>query len=142
MPTITMTPKALSSNKRRSMRMSPPHARGERDHVLVGFEHDVVDRRITAPDDRVRAVEEVRVLEDDLVARLPVGAEDDARREDRELSSVDVAGRPHVVDAHGGGEPGPERVAALAAELDLVAPVVERIGALNVRVDPERREDD
>src|SRR4029079_628489 len=37
----------------------PPHAGGQRDHVPVGYEVRVFERRIADPDQRIRAVEPV-----------------------------------------------------------------------------------
>src|SRR5262245_28954370 len=44
----------------------PPHGGRQRDHVLVGQEGDVLHRRIADANQRVGAVEPVRVLDDDL----------------------------------------------------------------------------
>src|SRR5690606_2999503 len=57
----------------------PPHAGGERERVRVRSRRDVLARRVARADAGRRAVEPPRVLEHDLVGRLPVGAEDQAR---------------------------------------------------------------
>src|SRR4029079_9206570 len=44
----------------------PPHAGRQRDHVLVGHPGDVLERRFADANQRVGAVEPVRVLDDDL----------------------------------------------------------------------------
>src|SRR4029079_10400361 len=104
----------------------PPHARRQRDHVLVGDEVDVLDRWIADPDQRVGAVEPVRVLDDDLIGRLPVAAKDDARRDDREVirtarnpGAVVVRVEDDLVVTARHGQPGKEAVGQLAARLPL-----------------------
>src|SRR4029079_3769244 len=59
----------------------PPHAGRQGDHVRVRHEVCVVDGRVAHADQRIRAVEPVRILDDDLIGRLTVGAPDDTHRD-------------------------------------------------------------
>src|SRR5262245_44071294 len=71
---VSQTPNATAT--------SPPRAPGERDHVFVGPEPRIVDRGIAAAHDRIAVVNEARVLQHDLIARLPVRVKDEPRRDD------------------------------------------------------------
>ena len=60
---------------------------------LSGTGKTVSQRRIAGARQRVRAVEPVRVLDDHLIGRLPVGAQDDPRRDHREGEASGRRGR-------------------------------------------------
>ena len=98
---------------------------------LSGSQVMFSQRRVADADQRVRAVEPVRVLDDDLVGRQPVGAQDDARRHHRERVRQVLRVGIDAVEAARQRQPRQEAVRHLAAELPLGdAVVVAAVGVV------------
>src|SRR6478609_9333277 len=95
----------------------------------------------------VLAGEVARVLDHDLLVRDERRAEDQARREHREVLGLVVQVRPHAVEAEAGAQPVEAHVRRLDAELQLVLLIERAVGAHRVVVDvdvvvhEERRDD-
>src|SRR5580658_1135639 len=85
--------------------LSPPHRGRKRDHVLVGMNGGIVSRWIPVADLHPRPVEPVRVLEHDLVMRLPPAPEDQPRGHDGEALRTVARIGLHAVEPQRRGEP-------------------------------------